>query len=286
MIAAGLAVALAAVTWWAGRAPGGDSLTASMPIPEAAGTELPETAGSTTRTEAREDGRAGDSSTTPPAIVVESPEEGPAVEQSPAAARLEPVEQEGSAPQGPPTSEPAAGVEGAPETQLAGLDPGQGSQGPSIATSPIERPADEPTTSSPGAVQLERESLPPSPTDPVATELPRGGDEPELESWQPGDMLRPGPGVSAPRLVRRPLPEYPRRALRRRLEARVVVMVLVDSQGSVSEARLKPGYRDDSGLGFNEAALEAALGAEFEPATREGQPGKMWTELPFDFRVE
>jgi hypothetical protein len=40
---------------------------------------------------------------------------------------------------------------------------------------------------------------------------------------------------------------------------------------------------DASGLGFNEAALEAAHKVPYAPATRDGIPGKMWTELIFEF---
>ena len=39
-------------------------------------------------------------------------------------------------------------------------------------------------------------------------------------------------------------------------------------------------------FGFHQAARAAALGARYEPATRDGVAGKMWTELPFEFRLK
>jgi hypothetical protein len=49
----------------------------------------------------------------------------------------------------------------------------------------------------------------------------------------------------------------------------------------VIDAQVREG--DKSGLGFDEAAREAALKARFVHATRDGIAGKMWTELLLDF---
>ena len=87
---------------------------------------------------------------------------------------------------------------------------------------------------------------------------------------------------TTPGLLHQAAPDYPSQARRRR-EADVVA-VLVDETGQVVRALLK--QRDDSGLGFNEAALTAAREPSFEPANREGQEGRMWTELPFAFRLD
>jgi len=40
---------------------------------------------------------------------------------------------------------------------------------------------------------------------------------------------------------------------------------------------------DPSGLGFKEAALAAARQVRFQPATRNEIPGKMWTDMIFEF---
>ena len=59
------------------------------------------------------------------------------------------------------------------------------------------------------------------------------------------------------------------------------VALLVSENGRVLDALL--AERDPSGLGFNETGLEAARKARFQAATRDGLPGRMWTELVFDF---
>jgi TonB family protein len=99
-----------------------------------------------------------------------------------------------------------------------------------------------------------------------------------------GDLIPPGaPHVVPPRLVSRPEPQYPDRARRRQVESDVLMLVLVDENGRVVRAIVQ--RTDDPGLGFNEAARQAALRASFNPASRDGLPGKMWTELPFSFRI-
>ena len=121
-----------------------------------------------------------------------------------------------------------------------------------------------------------------------------GGDDGQgLEAAQPstplrpmvrGDLIPPGAsGASPPRLVSRPEPVYPDRARRRQVESDVLLLVLVDETGHVIRTIVK--RTDDPGVGFNEAARRAALRATFNPASRDGLPGKMWTELPFSFRL-
>jgi TonB family protein len=55
----------------------------------------------------------------------------------------------------------------------------------------------------------------------------------------------------------------------------------VDENGNVLQARVREG--DPSGLGFNESALEAARKARFLPATKDGVPGKSWTDVLYEF---
>ena len=96
-----------------------------------------------------------------------------------------------------------------------------------------------------------------------------------------GDLVTPGPGVTQPRLLERPQPKYPERARRRGKEDRVVVRVLVDENGRVLQAVTAPDK-----MGFAASAKAAAVQASFEPATRDGIAGKMWTEMVFEFSLQ
>lgn len=94
-------------------------------------------------------------------------------------------------------------------------------------------------------------------------------------------VLRPGPGVEMPIPLELPSARYPAAARGRGLKVGVHLDILVDEQGTVMEALVREG--DNSDLGFNEAAVNAALATPFQPATRWDLPGKAWTELIIEF---
>ena len=94
-------------------------------------------------------------------------------------------------------------------------------------------------------------------------------------------VLRPGPGVEMPIPLDFPTARYPAAARGRGLKVDVHLDILVGEQGQVLEAVVREG--DSSGLGFNEAAVDAALATRFQPATRWDLPGKAWTELIIQF---
>jgi TonB family protein len=59
----------------------------------------------------------------------------------------------------------------------------------------------------------------------------------------------------------------------------VVVLVLVDENGNVSEARLQRGIASKT---VNEAVLAGVRTARFSPPTKNGIPVKMWRTLVVD----
>ncbi|HEX4963777.1 MAG TPA: TonB family protein [Thermoanaerobaculia bacterium] len=96
-----------------------------------------------------------------------------------------------------------------------------------------------------------------------------------------GSLITGGPGVEAAEVTSLAQVIYPERARGTGRKAAIKVAVLVDENGNVAQVRIKEG--DPSGLGFNEAALEAAQKTRFLPATKDGVPGKSWTEVMFEF---
>ncbi|HYX24058.1 MAG TPA: TonB family protein [Thermoanaerobaculia bacterium] len=97
---------------------------------------------------------------------------------------------------------------------------------------------------------------------------------------QVGDLVQPGPGVSAPRLQGQLDPRYPPAAQRLNRAAQVDIKVLVDERGRVMDAE-RLGAK--AGFGFDEAALEAARRASFQPASKDGVKVKMWMTLRVNF---
>ncbi|HVR08229.1 MAG TPA: TonB family protein [Thermoanaerobaculia bacterium] len=160
---------------------------------------------------------------------------------------------------------PGAAASAATETEAAGAAPGAGSAG-----GPAEEARRGASAASGGGAA-------------GAAESPGEAGAPNRPMVR-GDLIAPGaPHATPPRLLSRPEPQYPDRARRRQVESDVLMLVLVDENGRVQRAIVK--RTDDPGLGFNDAARRAALRALFSPASRDGLPGKMWTELPFSFRL-
>jgi serine/threonine-protein kinase len=123
-------------------------------------------------------------------------------------------------------------------------------------------------------------AAPPRPA-PASPAVPKAAPAP-LEPMKPGDVIRRGmPNVEEPEVKQLPAYPYPAAAKGSGRKVAIRVAVLVDETGQVTDAQVREG--DKSGLGFEEAALEAARKARFFPATRDGIAGKMWTELLLEF---
>ncbi len=126
---------------------------------------------------------------------------------------------------------------------------------------------------------------------PPASELPRGRDlpAPTVDPVPPPGqgaappLPEPAPPVIVPpRLIRRAPIHYPPIARRMEREAAISVWLLIDSQGEVIRAEAK-GPR--IGLGFEQAAEDAARRSKWAPGTRDGRPATMEANLVVAFRM-
>ena len=126
------------------------------------------------------------------------------------------------------------------------------------------------------------EPAPAAPTPPPAAPRP-AAPAPAAPAVKTGDLVVGGPGVAMPELVSFSKPEYPPVARRMRVEGTVVVSVLVDENGRVEEAKLLTPITQD--VGINEAAVRAARGARYKPASKDGVKVKMWTRLKIPFKL-
>ena len=128
-------------------------------------------------------------------------------------------------------------------------------------------------------------TLPPTPV-PVPTAVPtepppppaevvRAAPARELET-QRGDLVGPGTGVIEPALVAPPRVVYPAIARQQRVEGKVVVLVLVDENGRVTDTRLQQGVSQGA---VNDAVMSGVKQAKFRAATKNGVPVKMWRPI-------
>jgi TonB family protein len=186
-------------------------------------------------------------------------------------AAAEPARVERPAPQQEP---PPAPVETPRVVQRSEAAP------PPSAQSQASLPASQPAApSAPPADRQEREEKAesaPAPASPAPVQT-----APRQPQVQVGDLVQPGPGVIAPKVVSVPEPRYPPAAQRLNRAAQVDIKVLVDERGRVLDSELLGAK---AGFGFDEAALDAARRAIFQPATKDGIRVKMWRTLRVNFK--
>ena len=76
---------------------------------------------------------------------------------------------------------------------------------------------------------------------------------------------------------------YPTRARQRKIEGRIVVSLLIGTDGTVKRARILESQPPDT---FDQAVLDALPGWRFEPARYKNKNVQVWVTLPLDFRLE
>ncbi|MGE4504685.1 MAG: TonB family protein [Desulfovibrionaceae bacterium] len=99
---------------------------------------------------------------------------------------------------------------------------------------------------------------------------------------QSGPVMAAFGALGGPEIVRWSRPQYPRKALARRLTGLVVLRIAIDHEGRPTEV----GVEREAGHGFDEAAAEAAMRSLFAPAMRDGRPVACVALLPVRFQLE
>ena len=148
---------------------------------------------------------------------------------------------------------------------------------PQVKTAEVQPARVEPT-SVPSPVEA-------APTPVLAAAAPARPPQPQAVESAPavsrGDLVGPGPGVVEPALASSLRIAYPSAARRQNVGGKVVVLVLVNEEGGVSEARLEQGMASKP---VNDAVLEAVRRAKFRPATKNQIPVKMWRTVVVDVK--
>ena len=102
--------------------------------------------------------------------------------------------------------------------------------------------------------------------------------EPTVHS---GDLVTLGPGVTPPRNIKRTFAKYPPSARDRKIEGTVNMSVLVSEKGQVLDVKvLQSSHRL-----LEDAAVNAVKTWEYQPATKEGVPVKVWVPVSMNFQL-
>lgn len=96
------------------------------------------------------------------------------------------------------------------------------------------------------------------------------------------DVLRVGGAVTKPEKISAPPPVYTMMARRARLQGVVILEVIIDRSGKVTEAQVLKGMA----MGLDHAALAAVQKWKFKPATLEHKPVSVYYTLTVPFNLD
>lgn len=96
-----------------------------------------------------------------------------------------------------------------------------------------------------------------------------------------GGLYRVGGGVSAPRTLYSPDPEYSEEARKAKYQGTVVLWLIVGPDGRPRDIHIARSV----GMGLDEKALEAVRTWRFEPARKDGQPVAVQINVEVIFRL-
>ena len=108
-----------------------------------------------------------------------------------------------------------------------------------------------------------------------------GGIGPGSGGGTGGGPYQPGAGIDPPTLVREVRPTYTDAARRQAIEGDVVLEIVVRSDGSVGNVRV----RSTLGGGLEQKAIEAVRQWRFTPAKRKGVPVDVVVEVAVEFKL-
>lgn len=96
-----------------------------------------------------------------------------------------------------------------------------------------------------------------------------------------GGVFRVGGGVSAPRVIYQPDPEYSEEARKAKYQGTCVLWLVVGPDGRPRDIRVARTL----GLGLDEKAIEAVRTWKFEPAMKDGKPVAVQINVEVEFRL-
>jgi protein TonB len=96
-----------------------------------------------------------------------------------------------------------------------------------------------------------------------------------------GGVFKVGGGISAPRPISTPDPEYTEEARRAKTQGTCILWMVVDAEGHPRDIRVVHGL----GFGLDTKAIEAVKQWRFEPALRDGRPVNVQISVEVGFRL-
>jgi len=96
-------------------------------------------------------------------------------------------------------------------------------------------------------------------------------------------VVRPGNGVTNPRIIREVKPQYTAEAMRAKVQGGVLLECVVQTDGTVGDVRVIRSL--DTTYGLDQEAIKAAKQWKFAPGTRSGEPVPVMVTIELTFTL-
>jgi len=96
-----------------------------------------------------------------------------------------------------------------------------------------------------------------------------------------GGVFRVGGGVSAPRVLENPSPDYSEEARKAKYQGTVVLWLIVDANGKPRDVKVARSL----GMGLDQKAIEAVRLWKFQPAMKDGSPVAVQINVEVNFHL-
>lgn len=117
----------------------------------------------------------------------------------------------------------------------------------------------------------------------IVVSIPRLSAQEPTDSDQICEVRKVGDcgGVTAPKALYHPDPEYTDRARRKKISGTVLLSIVVTPEGTVRDAKVTTSLDKD----LDQQALKAVNTWKFQPATKDGKPVPVRIAVETDFRI-
>jgi len=108
-----------------------------------------------------------------------------------------------------------------------------------------------------------------------------GGVGPGSGGGYGGGVFKVGGGVSAPKALDTPDPEYSEEARKAKYQGTCILWLIVDQNGRPQDIKIARSL----GMGLDQKAIEAVRHWKFEPAKKDGHPVAVQINVEVNFRL-
>lgn len=106
---------------------------------------------------------------------------------------------------------------------------------------------------------------------------------PAEKPWPPPGVVRQGPGVVSPRLIKEWKPSYTAMAMKQKISGSIQLEAVVEVDGTVGEVRVKRSL--DRKFGLDDEAVTTVKKWQFAPGTKDGVAVPVLIEIEMSFTL-